>query len=191
MKKHLLACALTLSISSTANAEGWLDSVKSFVGLGESTEQVETSAAKEVEEASSSLDILGLVGSVTDGLGVNKEQAEGGVASLFNLAKSSLGDTDYTALASSIPGVDGLLSKVPDVSSLSSSAGGVGDLLSKASDYSDSLKTINTVKQQFEALGLKPEMITQYISKIQGYLDTDQGQQAKALFTKAVSSFAQ
>ena len=193
MKKYVLACALTLSISGAAHAEGWLDSLKGFVGLDESTEQVETkteAVAEEVKEASSSLDILGLVGSVSKSLNVSDEQAEGGMASLFNLAKSSLGDTDYSTLAKSLPGADSLLSKIPDVSSLTgNSDSGVGGLLSKASQYSDSLKSINAVKQQFEALGLKPEMITKYISQAQSYLDTEQGQQAKALLMKGVSAF--
>ena len=105
------------------------------------------------------------------------------------MLKATLADALITlSLAKSLPGVDGLLSKVPDVSGASSE--GLGGLLSKASDYSDSLKAINTVKQQFEALGLKPEMITQYINQAQSYLDTDQGKQAKDLLMKGLSAFA-
>lgn len=195
MKKYLLACALTLSVSTHANAEGWFDSIKSLVGLSDSTEEVKKSAAvakaettvTNTTEALSSFDVAGLVGSVSETLNVSNDQAEGGMASLLSFAKGNLGSTDYTELAKSLPGVDSLLSKVPDVSGASSE--GLGGLLSKASDYSDSLKAINTVKQQFEALGLKPEMITQYINQAQSYLDTDQGKQAKDLLMKGLSAF--
>ena len=73
---------------------------------------------------------------------------------------------------------------MPDISKLdsasdASASAGLGGLLEKASQYSDSLKSINDVKKQFEALGLKPEMISGFISTAQSYLDTEQGQQAK------------
>ena len=71
---------------------------------------------------------------------------------------------------------------MPDVSKLSS-AGGLGGLLDKAAEYSDSLKSINDVKKQFEALGLKPEMISSFVSSAQGYLDSEEGQSAKKVLT--------
>lgn len=195
MKKYILACALTLSVSTHASAEGWLDTLKNAVGLGDSTQEIKKEEAKtatetavaQASQAVSSLDIAGLVGSVSEKLNVSGEQAEGGMASLLSFAKSNLGNTDYTELAKSLPGVDSLLSKVPDVSGASTE--GLGGLLSKASDYSESLKSINALKQQFEALGLKPEMITKYIAQAQSYLDTEQGKQAKELLMKGLSSF--
>ena len=73
---------------------------------------------------------------------------------------------------------------MPDLSKLSSgSSEGLGGLLDKASEYSDSLKAINAVTKQFEALGLKPEMISSFISSAQSYLNTEQGQAAKKLLT--------
>ncbi|MFQ3194332.1 MAG: hypothetical protein ACI9N3_001150 [Colwellia sp.] len=74
---------------------------------------------------------------------------------------------------------------MPDISKLSSGKG-LGGLLDKAAQYSDSLKAVNDVKKQFEALGLKPEMISSFISSAQGYLDTEQGQQAKQVLTQGL-----
>ena len=74
---------------------------------------------------------------------------------------------------------------MPDISKLSSGEG-LGGLLDKAVQYSASLKAVNDVKKQFEALGLKPEMISSFISSAQGYLDTEQGQQAKQLLTQGL-----
>lgn len=185
MKKYLLAGVLTLSVSINANAADWFDSLKGFVGLGDATEQVTKSAEQAVE--AKKLDVAGLISSVSEKLNVSSGQAEGGMASLLNYAKANLADADYVELAKSLPGVDSLLSKVPDVSEVKNE--GLGGLLNKASQYSDSLKNINALNQQFEALGLKPEMIAQYISQAQSYLDTEQGQQAKALLMQGLSSF--
>lgn len=182
----IITCS-TLLLSSNVYAFDWLDSLKSFVGLGEEKAQTTEQQVAEKKEAAS-LDINSLIGSVTSSLGSNKEQSEGAVASLFSFAKTQLPQGDFSELAKSIPGVDGILSKVPDVSSLTKKEG-LGGLLDKASEYSDSLKTINTLKNQFEALGIKPEMITKYVSAISSYLDTEQGQQAKALFQKGLSAF--
>jgi hypothetical protein len=76
---------------------------------------------------------------------------------------------------------------VPDIKELGSSDG-ISGLLNKASEYSDSLKGINELKQQFEALGLKPEMITDFIEQAKAYLDTEQGQEAKKMLTESFSS---
>ncbi|MGJ8692246.1 MAG: DUF2780 domain-containing protein [Thalassotalea sp.] len=186
MKNCALILLISVTFSANANAEGWFDSLKSLIGLGETKEQT-AAAAKPNEQATDSLDIAGMIGQVSKSLNVNNEQAEGGVASLLNFAKNNLAGNDFSQLAKSLPGVDGILSKVPDISSLSGE--GLGGILDKASEYSDSLKSINEIKKQFEALGLKPEMITQFISQAQSYLNTEQGQQAKALLTKGLAQF--
>jgi hypothetical protein len=46
-------------------------------------------------------------------------------------------------------------------------------LMDKAANYNDSLKAVNELKKQFEALGLKPEMIMQVVNSTKTYLDTD------------------
>ena len=44
MKKSALALLVTLNFSAHANAEGWLDSLKNLVGLGDTTEQTSTAS---------------------------------------------------------------------------------------------------------------------------------------------------
>ena len=186
MKKSALALLVTLNFSAHANAEGWLDSLKNLVGLGDTAEQTSTESTT-VKQAAETPDIMGMISQVSESLNVNSAQAEGGVASLVNFAKNNLSGGDFSQLAKSLPGVDGILSKVPDISNLSSE--GLGGLLDKASEYSDSVKSINEIKKQFEALGLKPEMITAFISQAKSYLDTEQGQQAKDLLMQGLSAF--
>ena len=182
MKKLIVLLTLsTLSSSVLAQETSWLDSLKNLIGLGEVKEQT-------VEKNSSVMPSAdGLVGMLTSGLGVNNEQASGGMGAIFNYVKNNVSTNEFSQLAKSIPGVDGLVSQMPDISKLSSgSSEGIGGLLNKASEYSDSLKAINDVKNQFEALGLKPEMISNFITTAQSYLNTEQGQQAKKMLTEGL-----
>ena len=157
MKKLIVLLTLsTLSTSVLAQETSWFDSLKNLVGL------VETSA-------SAMPSAEGLVGMLTSGLGVNNNQASGGMGAIFNYVKNNVSSNEYSQLAKSIPGVSGLVSQMPDISKLSSgSSEGIGGLLNKASEYSDSLK---------------PEMISNFITTAQNYLNTEQGQQAKKLLT--------
>ncbi len=177
MKKLIVLLTIsTLSTSVLAQETSWLDSLKNLVGLGETKEQ----SADANASAMPSTD--GLVDMLTGSLDVNSDQASGGMGAIFNYVKNNVSTEQFSQLAKSLPGVEGLVGQMPDVSKLSSSEG-LGSLLDKASEYSDSLKSINDVKKQFEALGLKPEMISSFVSSAQSYLDTEQGQQAKQVLT--------
>lgn len=180
MKKLIVLLTLsTLSSSVLAQETSWLDSLKNLVGLGEAKEQT-------VEKSTSAMPSAdGLVGMLTSGLGVNNEQASGGMGAIFNYVKNNVSNDQFSQLAKSLPGVEGLVNQMPDISKLGTSEG-LGGLLDKASEYSDSLKSINDVKRQFEALGLKPEMITNFIASAQKYLDTEEGQQAKQVLTEGL-----
>jgi hypothetical protein len=180
MKKFtylLLAASLTFSASSHAE-ESWFDSFKSMLGFGDSAEEVAAQALPSVD---------GMLGALTENLGVTSEQAEGGLASIMNYLKNNVSSESFGDLSASLPGLDQILSEVPDIKDLGSSDA-ISGLLNKASEYSDSLKGINELKQQFEALGLKPEMITDFIEQAKAYLDTEQGQEAKRVLSESLSS---
>ena len=186
MKKLIVLLTIsTLSSSAMAEETSWFDSLKNLVGLGDETEQVVKAEVKAPAVAMPSA--TGLVDMLTSSLDVNADQASGGMGAIFNYVKSNVSMEQFSQLASSVPGVEGLVGQMPDVSNLSSgSSEGLGGLLDKASEYSDSLKSINQVTKQFEALGLKPEMISSFITTAQTYLDTEQGQQAKQLLTSGL-----
>lgn len=178
MKKPLITALIAATLSAGANA-GWLDSL-----FGSSTEQAETSQTQSAAPATATtqaLDAMAMIPMLTDSLGVTTPQAEGGLGSIFNYAKGNLSTDQFGQLASALPGVDSLLAAAPDVSNVTESSGGLGGLLNTAAQYSDSLKAVNTVSQQFEALGLDTEMVMQFVQVAQQYLNTEQGQQAKQL----------
>jgi hypothetical protein len=62
-------------------------------------------------------------------LGVNKEQARGGLVALLRAGKQNLSADDYEQLVADIPGATQLLKQAPPPSTLSSIAGGLGSLL--------------------------------------------------------------
>ncbi|MCL1050542.1 DUF2780 domain-containing protein [Shewanella abyssi] len=110
-----------------------------------------------------------LVGSVMSQLGLSQGQAEGGLGSLLSLAQSSLGSSDFSSIADSIPGIDGLLSAVPEMDSGS----GMSGLLSKAGGFGDSLKGGAMVYDAFEKLGISKDLAAPMIDIVKGYLDAN------------------
>jgi hypothetical protein len=178
--KKLSAILIVLAFGATqpVYAQSWWDSIKSAVGMGD-----ETAAAAE-ESASAS----GLVSMIADNLSVNEEQAEGGMGSIFGFVQQHATAENFEILSGALPGLSSLLGEAPDVSEEESS-GGLGGLLDKASEYNESLKAVNTVKKQFEALGIDPEMITDFVKQAQTYLDTEEGQEAKKVLTDSFSKF--
>ncbi|MGH1372279.1 MAG: DUF2780 domain-containing protein [Cellvibrionaceae bacterium] len=176
MKNTLIIAAVALTLSAHTHA-GWFDSL--FGGSSEPAEAVTETV--EAPAATQALDALAMIPMLTDSLGVTEKQAEGGMGSLFNLAKESLSQDQFGELSNALPGIDQLLGAVPAVSESAQSDSGLGGLLNSAAQYSDSLKAVNQVSQQFQALGLDPQMIMQYMQVAQQYLNTPQGQQAKQL----------
>lgn len=176
MKKLILLLTLfTLSNTAIAQETSWLDSLKNFIGLGESKELAADLPSTQ-----------GLVDMLTSSLNVNSEQASGGMGAILNYVKNNISSDQFNQLSKSLPGIEGLVNQMPDISKLGTSEG-LSGLLDKASEYSESLKSINDVKRQFEALGLKPEMISSFITSASNYLDTEEGQKAKQLITEGLS----
>ncbi|MBU2869513.1 DUF2780 domain-containing protein [Colwellia sp. E2M01] len=197
MKRIFLLLTLTvLSTSALAEEKSWFDSVKSFVGLEETKDEVSaeknamaeksTVAAAKVEDTTATAS-KGLVDMLTSSLNVDSEQASGGMGAIFNYVKGNVSADQFGQLAEAVPNMDGLLDSMPAISSLSGdSSEGLGGLLNQASEYSDTLKMINTVKSQFEALGLDSEMISQFVSVASSYFDSNDGADAKNILTEGL-----
>lgn len=174
MKKlATLFVLLTFAFSQQVYAQSWLDSIKNALGLGGETAEAAVPNVKD------------MVGMLTESLEVDQGQAEGGLGSIFNYVKGNVSADQFSQLSDTLPGIGELISAAPDVSKLAKGEG-LGGLMDKAAEYSGSLKAINDVKKQFEALGLKPEMIGQFVQMAQKYLDTEQGQQAKEMLSQGL-----
>lgn len=182
--KALSLAALTVSLVISSHAFAAANQ-QTLSGLLGNKKPAETTATTSAIMDLQGTDIMGLVSSVSENLGVTEAQSQGGIASVFNYVKGNLSSEDFSSLSDSLPGLDSLLSMVPDTTTTTSESGkksALSGLLNKASEYSGSMKSVNDLKNQFEALGLTPEMISSFVSQISTYLQTEEGQQTQSLF---------
>jgi hypothetical protein len=176
MKVSYLVIVLSaLAFSPQSHAEGWLDSIKGMFGM-----EAETAAMPNVAD---------MISSVSESVGIDKSQAEGSLASVFNYAKENISSEQFSGLSDSLPGLGSLMGAVPDISEMKSE-GGLSGLMDKAANYNDSLKAVNELKKQFEVLGLSPEMITKVVSSAKAYLDTDEGKKIKEQLMQGLSKLS-
>ncbi|MZR62684.1 DUF2780 domain-containing protein [Alcanivorax sp. DP30] len=96
-----------------------------------------------------------LVDSLTTDLGVTQKQAAGGAGALLAMAKNNLSADQFGGILSKVPGLDSLL-------------GGEGSGL--ASSMLGNISSLEGVGKVFSALGLSPDMISQFAPKILGFL---------------------
>lgn len=172
---HVLIILSTLAFSPVSQAEGWFDSLKSMLGMS--------------EQATNMPNVDGMIKSVSEATGISESQAKGGLAAVFNYAKNNVDSEQFKSLSDSLPGVDSVLSALPDISKMASS-GGLGDIVDQVANQNESLKALNGLKKQFESLGLSTEMIMQVVAAAKTYLDTDEGQKIKDKFTQALGKIS-
>jgi hypothetical protein len=176
MKKIMIIISLVAmtNFAQAQDSQSWWESLLSSVGLGDETS---------VEEVKGP-NLDGLLGSLTENLGVTSEQAKGGLAALLNFAKQNVSQEQFEALAAQVPGLDSVMQYLPAVAQASES--GLGGLLDKAANYSETLAQANDLKKQFDTLGLDTSMIQGYAQQAQAYLDTPEGAEAKKLLSDSL-----
>ena len=191
MNRIVLAPTVLALTFFTTCANANIDQLKGLLGGKKAESTVTSSSLTEMAtSAASNIDLASLVSSVADNLNVSENQSEGGIASIMNYVQGNLSGADYAQLASSIPGIDTLLEDVPSLSgnSAASSSSSLSGLLNKASEYSSTLKSVNDLKQQFEALGLSTDMIASFVTQISSYLNVNADEETQALFKSGLDN---
>ena len=191
MNRIVLAPTVLALTFFTTCANANIDQLKGLLGGKKAESTVTSSSLTEMAtSAASNIDLASLVSSVAGNLNVSENQSEGGIASIMNYVQGNLSGADYAQLASSIPGIDGLLEDVPSLSgnSAASSSSSLSGLLNKASEYSSTLKSVNDLKQQFEALGLSTDMIASFVTQISSYLNVNADEETQALFKSGLDN---
>ncbi len=152
LHKTLLSTLLFFGLTTTSLLAMDLDKVTSMLPGNE------PSAAQNVAKAVGGNDLTTLL---VNQLGVTENQASGGAGSILNYAKQSLSPKDFSKVASSVPGIDSLLSAAPSVGGgLSSVTGALGG----------NAGGMAAVASQFSSLGLKADMIQQFTPVILDYV---------------------
>ena len=189
MNRIVLAPTVLALTFFTTCANANIDQLKGLLGGKKAESTVTSSSLTEMAtSAASNIDLASLVSSVAGNLNVSENQSEGGIASIMNYVQGNLSGADYAQLANSIPGIDALLEDVPSLSGNSAASSSLSGLLNKASEYSSTLKSVNDLKQQFEALGLSTDMIASFVTQISSYLNVNADEETQALFKSGLDN---
>lgn len=97
-----------------------------------------------------------LVDSLSTDLGVSGQQAAGGTGALLAMAQSNLSGDQFSGVLNKVPGLESLI------------GGGEGGGL--ASSMLGNISSMQGVTKAFGALGMSPEMVSQFAPKILGFL---------------------
>lgn len=97
-----------------------------------------------------------LVDSLSSELGVSGQQAAGGAGALLAMAKSNLSGDQFSGVLNKVPGLESLL------------GGGEGGGL--ASSVLGNVSSMQGVTKAFSALGMSPDMVSQFAPKILAFL---------------------
>ncbi len=123
---------------------------------------------------------MDLVKMLTSQLGVTEPQATGGAGALFEMAKGALSETDYGQVSSAIPGIEDLIKAAPAVSKstseTSSKIGGLAGGLGSLTKAVDTANTFSAVTDQFKQLGLKTDMVSQFIPVLLSFANSAGGE---------------
>ena len=101
-----------------------------------------------------------LIQLLTESLGVQESQAEGGAGLIFQLAKDKLGDDDFAKVASYVPGIENLLSSAPEAGGM---MGALGGLASAMGGEAAGIGSLMSLPGGFSKLGLDSGMIAQFL----------------------------
>ena len=123
-----------------------------------------------------------LVGQLTKALSVTPAQASGGAGALFGLAKSRLSPGDFSKVAASVPGIDGLIKSAPSASS----GEGVPGLSSLEGSLPGGLGGLASVAGSFQKLGLSPEMATKFVPVLTKFVHAKGGATTASLLESAL-----
>ena len=111
-----------------------------------------------------------LIGQLTKTLSVTPAQASGGAGALFGLAKSRLGAADFSKVAASVPGIEGLIKSAPAASK--SPAAGLSAL---GDSIPGGVGGLASVAGPFKKLGMSPEMAAKFVPVLTQFVQSKGG----------------
>ena len=133
--------------------------------------------------SSSAVPESGLVNTLVNQLGVNQQQAMGGVGSIFSLAQQRMNPTDFMQLRGNVPGIDQYLSAVPEPSSSSLLIGSAASMLG---GQTGGLGNLAALAGSFQTLGMNSNMIAQFVPVVLQYVQGQSGAGAMSLLQSAL-----
>lgn len=123
-----------------------------------------------------------LVGILAQQLGISPYQAMGGAGSIFSAAKGMMSPANFGLVSKAVPGMPQLLAAAPRLSVGAYHSGG---LLGNALGGSN-LGQMAMLANSFQSLGLRSDMINQFIPVILNYVQTQGGPSTMSLLQSAL-----
>jgi hypothetical protein len=155
MKKIALAYTTCLLLSSSVYA----------FDLGAATSMLQsTTQDKKATSTTSKPQSSSLTDMLTQSLGVNSKQAQGGVGSILSYAKENLSADKFTTLKNAVPDAKTLMALTPK-----SSGSSLGGLASSLGNGASSAMGLAGLTSQFSSLGLNSSMISKFVPIIMQY----------------------
>jgi len=124
-----------------------------------------------------------LIQQLTQGLGVDENQAKGGAGLIFKMAQEKLADGDFAQLASAIPAISNLIGEAPAPGG--ALAGALGGLAG-AMGGGGQLANMAALAGGFGQLGLNPAMASKFIPIILSFVQNQGGDQVKGLLAEVL-----
>ncbi|WP_424103712.1 DUF2780 domain-containing protein [Moorena producens] len=125
-----------------------------------------------------------LIQLLTESLGVQENQAQGGAGLIFQLAKDKLGDESFAQVAQYIPGINDLLQAAPKSGGM---MGALGGLAASMGGGVGQLGTLATLAGGFDQLKMDSGMISKFLPIVLSFVQNQGGDEIKNLLAKVLS----
>ncbi len=125
---------------------------------------------------------MDLVQQLINQLGVNAEQAQGGIGALLKTAKEQISPETFAEISKLLPQANDWIKVVP------SSGGGLGGMLGGM--LGGNLGTLAKIASQFTALGIAGDKMAPFAKLAFEFLQKNLPETAKAELAKVVSQFS-
>lgn len=125
-----------------------------------------------------------LVQMLTSELGITEEQAQGGSGLLFKMVKDKLSSEEFSQVANAVPGVEKMMSSVPDMGGIS---GALGGLVSSLSGGAGQLGNLAALAGGFKALNLDSGMVGKFIPVVVSFVQSKGGDTVKSMLEKVLT----
>lgn len=129
---------------------------------------------------------LGLVNILVGQLGINQQQALGGVGSIFSVAQQRMNGPDFSQLSNAVPGMDRYLSSAPQQVTAANSSSLLGAAASIMGNQGGTLGTLANLAGSFQSLGMNSNMISQFVPVMLQYVQQQGGAGTMSLLQNAL-----
>ena len=127
-----------------------------------------------------------LVQELTQKLGINQQQASGGLGLLMGMAKQKLGG-DFGKVAQHVPNVDDLIDSAPQPQAGAGNplGGALGALGGMMGGKASGLSSLGNLAGGFQQLGLSPNMLSKFVPIVLNYFQNKGGDSTRGLLERA------